>query len=133
MQEPQTGEIAEQFAFFRKQRRAAIAEKCSLIAFMAVMRDRRRIPGQPIQFVQCLFHGIRIQVEWSRISQIVSPRATDAGIGASGRALWQVDKRVSGLSPDYLIEIMAMAGLPILCAKELRFSDELPTVRTRVS
>ncbi|MGU7855162.1 hypothetical protein [Burkholderia cenocepacia] len=69
MQEPQTGEIAEQFAFFGKQRRAAIAEKCSLIAFMAVMRDRRRIPGQPIQFMQCLFHRIRIQVEWGRISE----------------------------------------------------------------
>ncbi|WP_257139534.1 hypothetical protein [Burkholderia sp. MSMB1826] len=87
MQEPQTRQIAEQFAFFRKQRRAAIAEKCSLIAFMAVMRNRRLIPGQPIQFVQCLFHRIRIPVEWSRIIQIVSPRATDADIGTSGGAV----------------------------------------------
>ncbi len=77
------------FIFFYFPGRAACAEKCGLIAFMAVMRDCRRIPGQPIQFVQCLFHRIRMLVEQSRIDGIVSPSVTadriDLPRGLAGR------------------------------------------------
>ncbi|WP_244123521.1 hypothetical protein [Burkholderia gladioli] len=88
MQQPQAGDFTQQVEFFRKQRRAAIAEKGGLVAFMAVMRDGCRIPGQPIPLVQFFFHGNDSVLE---------------GIGHAASLLWfsQVPP-----SSHYLIEIM---------------------------
>ncbi|WP_345891755.1 hypothetical protein [Burkholderia sp. Tr-860] len=98
MQQPQAGDFTQQAEFLRKQRRTAIAEKGRLVAFMTVMRDGCRIPGQPIQLVQFFFHGNDFALE---------------GIGHAASLLWfsQVPP-----SSHYLIEIMWRTESNNLCA-----------------